>query len=312
MLGEPAAQNVWPESGSSLLKRVMNDRFSGPSSEIDHGDIAQVFNSVDIPSCPSIVNEVLLEAQRDEPDLNRLAALFEKDPGMSAVVIKLANSAMFGGRFPVDSVRRALERLGTRNVVSVVLAAGLRASLEGQSPELVERFWRRAASLATASGLIARRLYGVSPDSAYLYGLFRDAAVPVLMRRFPDYGEKIEDGAMHDMTRIEAENANFPYSHAVIGYLLAQNWKLPAVVAQAIRFHHEPDIFELTESELPSGALTLIAAAHMADHLISGVLGERDGELDSSGFLRAQVHLGISDEDLADLTESLEGALNTP
>jgi len=288
----------------------MNDRFSGTGCDIDQGDIAQVLNSIDIPSCPSLVNEVLLEAQRDEPDLNRLTTLVAQDPGMSAVVIKLANSAMFGGRYPADSVRRALERLGTRNLVSVVLAAGLRASLEGQSPELVERFWRRAASLATASGLIARRLYGVSPDTAYLFGLFRDAAVPVLMRRFPDYGEKIDAGRMQEMTRIEAENAHFPYSHAVIGYLLAQNWKLPAVVAQAIRFHHEPDVFELDESELPANALTLIAAAHMADHLISGVLGERDCELDASCFLRAQAHLGISDDDLADLVESLEGALS--
>jgi len=287
----------------------MNDRFSGATRDIDPGDIAQVFNSVDIPSCPSIVSEVLLEAQRDEPDLNRLTGLFAKDPGMSAVVIKLANSAMFGGRYPVESVRKALERLGTRNVVSVVLAAGLRATLEGQSPELVERFWRRAASLATASGLIARKLYGVSPDSAYLYGLFRDAAVPVLMRRFPDYGEKIDAAARSEMTRIEAENAHFPYSHAVIGFLLAQNWKLPPVIAQAIRFHHEPDVFDLDETELSGGALTLIAAAHLADHLISGVLGERDGELDASGFLRAQAHLGVSDDDLADLVESLEGAL---
>lgn len=288
----------------------MNDRFSGAPRDIDQGDIAQVFNSVDIPSCPSIVSEVLLEAQCDEPDLNRLTDLFAKDPGMSAVVIKLANSAMFGGRYPVESVRKALERLGTRNVVSVVLAAGLRTTLEGQSPELVERFWRRAASLATASGLIARKLYGVSPDSAYLYGLFRDAAVPVLMRRFPDYGEKIDAAARCEMTRIEAENANFPYSHAVIGFLLAQNWKLPSVISQAIRFHHEPDVFELNENELPGGALTLIAAAHMADHLISGVLGERDAELDASGFLRAQAHLGVSDDDLADLVESLEGALS--
>jgi len=287
----------------------MNDRFSGATRDIDPGDIEQVFNSVDIPSCPSIVTEVLLEAQRDEPDLNRLTALFAKDPGMSAVVIKLANSAMFGGRNPVESVRRALERLGTRNAVSVVLAAGLRATLEGQSPELVERFWRRAASLATATGLIARKLYGVSPDSAYLYGLFRDAAVPVLMRRFPDYGEKIDAAARCEMTRIEAEHAHFPYSHAVIGFLLAQNWKLPPVIAQAIRFHHEPDVFDLDETELSGGALTLIAAAHMADHLISRVLGERDGELDVSGFLRAQAHLGVSDDDLADLVESLEGAL---
>jgi len=288
----------------------MNDRFAGSALNLSPEALANVLGAVDIPSCPSVVSDVLIEAQRDAPDLRRLAAHVVKDPGMSATAIKLANSALFGGRYPVDSVHKALDRLGTRNVVSVIVASALRSSMRGASPALVERFWHRASSLAMASGLIARRVYGVSPDMAYLYGLFRDAAIPVLMRRFPDYGDQVRQGVEAGLSRVAAENATFSCSHPVIGYLLVQSWKLPDAIGQAIRFHHEPDVYDLGDAVLPDAALAMIAVAHVADHLISAIVGEADTELDASGFERAQVYLGIEGEDLADLADAVVPGLS--
>jgi len=287
----------------------VNERALGATHAISPEDLEKVLGTVDIPSCPGMVAEVMAEAQRDEPDLKRLAALFTKDPGMSAIAIKLANSALFRNGPAVDSVSKALNRLGTRNVVCVVVAAALRASMDGAPPQLVERFWTRASSLAMASGVIARRLYGVSPDLAYLYALFRDAAVPVLMKRFPDYDEMIGCSLADGLSRVAAETACLPCTHPVIGFLLVQNWKLPEVIGVAIRFHHETDVYELGEGELPGIAQTLIAVGQLADQLVMGVIGPDGSEFDPWFADRARKHLGLGDEDLADLVEAVESAL---
>lgn len=287
----------------------MSDRPAGSTREISPEDIQRALGAVDIPTCPGMVSEVMNEAQRDEPDMKRLAALFVKDPGMSAIAIKLANSALFRSGPAVDSVHKALDRLGTNNVVCVVIAAALRAAMGGISPESVERFWTRASSLALASGLIARRVYGVSPDKAYLYALFRDAAVPVLMKRFPDYLDKMAAGAEAGLSRVAAEDAYFPCTHAVIGFLLVQNWKLPELIGTAIRHHHEPELYVMSESELPGAARSLILVAQLADQLISDVIGTEDGEFDPELSARANEHLGLDDEELSDLADAVERAL---
>lgn len=288
----------------------MNDRAPAAKFTLSQEDIDKILGTIDLPPCPAIVTEVMTEARRDEPDLNRLAEIFARDPGMSAAAIKLANSVLFCGGAPVANVRRALDRLGTRNVVSIIVAAALRTSLGGQETELVERYWHRASGLATASGLVARRVYGLSPDLAYLYGLFRDAAVPVLIRRFPDYLDTIETGTRQGLPRDLVEAAAFPCTHADVGYLLVHNWKLPDEIGQAIRFHHDRDAYALDDDVLPEAALALIAAAHVGDHLISQVLGADDGELDEALFAKAQAHLGIRGEDMDDLREAVEAALS--
>jgi hypothetical protein len=167
--------------------------------------------------------------------------------------------------------------------------------------------------LALVASLIARRQYGISPDAAYTYALFHDAGVPLMMRRFPE----LRRVAGRCLTERQAagrsmEEEYFPCTHPIISSLLVRNWGLPAILGQAIRFHHDNEAYDLPDRTLPGGALSLIAVTQVAERLLCEhywVKRYRGGR--PYLFERALDFLGISGDDvrrpaLADRVAAIE------
>ena len=278
------------------------------NQELSHDIVEKVMSSIDIPTCPGMVTDAMREAQKDEPDLSRLADIIGSDAGMSAAALKLANSPLFGANNRVVSVRKAVERLGIQNVVCVVVASALRASVTGLPAAWVEDFWRRTMQLALSSSLVARRQYGISADAAYTYALFHNAAIPLLMRRFPNYVDVLEGCRSEGRMLSDAEEQYFPCTHSIVGSLLVRNWGLPPLLGQAIRFHHEKDVYDLPDRSLPGGALSLIAVTQVAEHLLDEIIGDTS-EVDTNLLERALAFLGISNDDLDELRQRFASAV---
>jgi HD-like signal output (HDOD) protein len=277
--------------------------------ELSPEDVQKVMSTVDIPTCPASVTDAMKEGQKDEPDLQRLADIITSDAGLSVAALKLANSPLFGVGNPVYSVRKAVERLGTKNVVCVVVASALRASITGLPAAWLEGFWKRTTLVSIIASLIARRQYGISPDAAYTYALFHDAAIPLMMRRFPNYGELLENCQRDGSMLVVAEEQFYPCTHPIIGSLLVRNWGLPSSLGLAIRFHHDREAYDLPDRTLPGGAVSLIAVTHVAERLLGEHLNEADIEVGSYLFEKACDFLGISVDDLDRLRARVVSAI---
>lgn len=277
---------------------------SSPNSEQLAADLA----AIRIPACPAVVTEVLKEARKDEPNFKVLARIISSDVGMSAMAVKLANSPMFGSAARVKSVQQAISRLGTSNVLNIIVAAALRSSVDGLPADFLEHFWDMAAARALCAGLLARRHVGIPPEDAYTYGLFQNAAVPVLMQHFSTYAELYAGAGEHGDRLVALEREHFHSDHAVVGWLLARNWGLPAKIASAIQHHHNPERYILPEDELPSNALALIAVAQLAEFIIAE-LGSGAQGVDQRAFEDARTFLGTTDHDLDEFREIVAAAL---
>lgn len=283
----------------------MNSATSKQDYDLSHEDIDQVFKTIDIPACPAIVSLAMSEAQRDEPDIRKLADAIEKDVGMAALTIKLANSPMFRTSQPVSRVSVALARLGIRNVVCVVIAAALRNCMSGVDGKWLEKFWNHASLVATAAGLIAKKQYGIAPDAAYTFALFHDSAIPLLLKRFDNYSSVLKHAEADQQLLIDVEEQYFPCTHPIAGSLLARNWGLPAVIGQSIRFHHEKDVYHLPEKTLPGAAISLIAVTHVAERLLCDQDKKNNLEVSDEHFEHALDYLGISFDELDEIRELL-------
>lgn len=294
------------DSGSIFMGVVMDAGKDMQNQELSHEDLDHVFRNIDIPTCPAIVNIAMSEAQRDEPDIRKLAAAIEQDVGMAALTIKLANSPLFRTSQSVSSVSTALARLGIRNVVCVVVAAALRSCMSGVDAKWLEVFWNHTSQVATAAGMIARTQRGIAPDAAYTFALFHDSAIPLLRKRFDNYADVINMGMLSNRLLIDTEETHFPCTHSTVGSLLARNWGLPGLIGQSILFHHEKDVYQLHESTLPGTAVSLIAVTHVAERLIAGSDESSTFEVSDEHFEQALAHLGIAIEELEDIRELLE------
>jgi HD-like signal output (HDOD) protein len=279
--------------------------------ELSHEHVQKVMSTIDIPACPAILTDAMKEAQRDEPDLGRLAKLIGNDAGMSAAALKLANSPLYGSGAKISSVRQAVDRLGTKNIVCVVVAVALRGSISGVPAAWLEQFWKRITLVAMIASLVARRQFGISPDAAYTYALFHDAAIPMMVRRFPNYMEILGISQRDRKMLAAVEDEYFPCTHPIIGSLLIRNWGLPPTLGQAIRFHHEDDAYELPDRTLPGGALALIAVTQVSERLLAETQHEDDFEVGAELFDKALAYLGISDNDLDDLRQRVAVAVES-
>ncbi|MFZ4535561.1 HDOD domain-containing protein [Propionivibrio sp.] len=104
---------------------VMTPEIFSPTND-QNDQLEKVIASIDIPACPAVVMQAMAESQKDAPDLPRLAALIAADLSLSAATLKLANSALYRTGSPISGVRQAVERLGTKIVVSIVFSLASR------------------------------------------------------------------------------------------------------------------------------------------------------------------------------------------
>lgn len=285
------------------------DEHPGNTHQLSKAELDQVLAVFEIPTCPAMVAEVMAEARKDAPDVRRLAAAISADVGMSAITLKMANSAMFSAGTRLNNVHRALDRLGMRNVLSVVLGVALRSSMMGLPADFIDRIWSRTSIMAQSCGILARQLYGISPDEAYTYALFHDAAIPLMLKRFPEYPQLIAEAAARGESRVQAER-RLPCTHPIIGALLVRNWGLPNDVSLAIRFHHEPDAFALSEATLTGTALSLIAVGQVVEHVMAEILPDEEDEVGDEMFAQAMVHLGMPMEDRDAVADVVRKALD--
>jgi HD-like signal output (HDOD) protein len=229
---------------------------------------------VGIPPCPAILNRFMAAAEKDEPDFSRLAAIIGTDVGLSAGLIKTANSPFFGLRQRVRSVNEALAILGLNTSSRAVAGIILRNSFP--SVPNLERFWDASARIARLSGWLAQHLAirGLLAEDAYTFGLFRDCGIPVLLKRFPNYGAVLEVANRDDQRSFtEVEETDLPTNHAMVGCILAQSWWLPEEICLAIRNHHDLAALESAHSELPMLSRRLIATTQLAEHIVQRQLG---------------------------------------
>lgn len=160
--------------------------------EVSENDvILGLAGRVKLPPQPKVLLALNNEIKKKEPSFEKIAALIEQDPSMVAKVLKIVNSPFYSiSGNEMVSMDRALSILGLRNFVCVVLASCLK-DMVGVTEETM-RIWNHTLQVAKLCELIARKMGVVSPDSAYMAGLFRDSSVPLLLEKEPRYSEVME------------------------------------------------------------------------------------------------------------------------
>jgi HD-like signal output (HDOD) protein len=228
---------------------------------------------IGIPPCPEILNRIMVEINKEEPDYHRLSYIISADVALSAGLIKTTNSPYFARSQRVRSVYDALTVLGLR-VASHTIAGIILRNIFSNTPSMV-RFWDSSARTARLCAWLARRLdiNGFSPNDAYTFGLFHDCGIPVLMGHFPGYKEVLAQANHDSLNEFTAsEESHLKTNHAVVGNALAQSWWLPEDMCLGILHHHSLTALD-PDSILPKSIRLFIAITQFAEHFSQQQLG---------------------------------------
>lgn len=179
----------------------------------------------------------------EEPDtpVSDVLAVIEKDPGLTANLLKLCNSAYYGLRREVGSVREALVRLGNQTVITLAFAASMGRLL--QVPVTAYRLprgqlWRHTLAV----GLLATRWLpagpaDVEPHRAFTAGVVHDIGKLLLDRPLRDGLEQLPPSLDYEGL-LAAERQLLGFDHAQAGAALAESWNFPVDLVAVIAEHH--------------------------------------------------------------------------
>lgn len=202
-----------------------------------------------LPSLPAVAVQILEMCQKDDLDLNQIAATVARDPALSAKLIKTANSPIFSVRREVTTISYAVSLLGANAVRTLVLSFSLARDNRPGGASRLKGYWRRSLLSAMAAREIAqvRQLNG---DEAFLAGLLQDIGMLALARAAALQYNKILDAAGADHDRLaELERAAFGTDHAGVGSWLLTRWRAPRVLADIVAASHQPELLATQERE---------------------------------------------------------------
>ena len=271
-------------------------------AESNSAEVSRVIGNIVIPPCPRIVLAMVQEARSDNPDFLKLDKLISGDMGLASAVIKTANSPYYGLNHKVLAVKSALHVLGLGSVTNIVTLLALRNTLSGPdqaADPFWDQFWDRTNYHAIACARLARQLRFISMDGAYTFGLFNDCGIPVLVQRFANYKETLQQSTTAEWPLVEFENERYQTTHAQVGAALARSWYLPELICKAIGEHHNFDLFDEVNAADHQGDIAALAAISLiADYLVNDFLGTpQDSEWHRHGT-QALDYLGVEEDEL--------------
>ncbi|MCU0635963.1 MAG: HDOD domain-containing protein [Gemmatimonadaceae bacterium] len=193
---------------------------------------------IQLPPLPQVVLKAQQLLASDLASAGTLSGLLQQDPAMATALIRLANSATFGGLGRIDSLSGAIQRIGMSQVGVLVTGLGLKSQFDHTDrsrARVLRVLWTHSITSAFAAKAIAKRI-GINPERGFLAGLLHDcgtvlvlSALDVLLRK--RLVRSVTPRAVHDLV-----NA----LHGVLGHRVLTEWKLPPDVAEVALLHHEP------------------------------------------------------------------------
>lgn len=254
-----------------------------------------------LPTLPTVLAQILALLNDETSSARDMEQIITHDQSLSSKVLTVANSAYYGFRHKIVTVRRAVVALGYEEIRNICLGASLMGFLHPstfKNKQAAELLWLHSVCVADAARIVADRTKSCESDVAFTAGLLHDLGKVVLSAFFPEEVEAM---------RLLMERENLGYrqaeyaqdmEHAQIGKALCEYWDLPPLLVEGVGFHHD----------LHSGLdfYSVPATIHVADFL------GRESQLGDSGNIdppvvkeRVMEKLGLDEAMLNGCAEEL-------
>ncbi len=228
--------------------------------------VSKVTELVSFPDVAIQVNDMLSD---EHSDASAIGAVIEQDPALTATLLKLANSSMYGPTSgDVDSVAKAFTRIGAREIQELTLGICASRAFSGIPNEIVsvKDYWNHSLLCGAAAKLFAREVKARNASMVFTAGLLHDIGHLVMFNLMPD--ESVRALAL-SRDEMDGENVHiaerevFGFDHAEVGQALGQLWNWPDGLVRCIARHHDPFAYpDWTEAEvlihLSDSAATLV------------------------------------------------------
>ena len=255
-----------------------------------------------LTSLPDVYERVREQVESPDGSIAEVARLVGADPALSARLLRLVNSALYGPRRRIDDVLRAVTLLGLHQVHDLVLAMSLQATFAGIRPARLDmqRFWRSSLLTGLAARAAAQAAAQPMAERLFVIGVLSDIGHLVLYQTVPELAAMAQREADAGRDTLDAaERRIVGCDFAEVGAALMDRWQLPDRFAGAIGTQMLPRL---------GGAFAADAAAlHLARRIAEAdAKGEASADVATSVGADVWPLIGPAPEQLGAIREEAE------
>jgi len=211
---------------------------------LDDGDILHGIGQVHgLPTLFGAVENLWQVIRNAGDSTEELETIIRFDQVLAAKALHLANSTVFDHTGRVDTLSRAIDIVGVKQLKAACLSSLLRSHFSATGVIDAchrEQLWKHSYITARMAAAIAQKRSWISGQQAYVLGLVHDIGSTAIASLLPEHYRYLQQLSIDRKIPpwyIETEHG---FDHSIIGEQLAIAWSLPAVFQNVIRHHHQP------------------------------------------------------------------------
>jgi putative nucleotidyltransferase with HDIG domain len=212
---------------------------------VDPEKITRILKEVKaFPGMPATAAKLMPLLQDPNTNTSQIEDIVKYDPGLTANILKLCNSAYFGLPSKVSSVHQAIMLMGWKRLLQIVMTMCMSALMKRAIPgyDLPQgELWRHSVASSVAADILVKSLGTSGADEAFTAALLHDIGKLVLGEFVRQDLEKIMQMVEKGITFEVAEFIVIGTNHAEIGARILERWSLPSELVSAVGWHHDPE-----------------------------------------------------------------------
>jgi len=243
-------------------------------SPMHPGMLKRIVNQTkNVYSLPVIYERLTSVINHPRSSIADITRVISEDQGLTARLLKLANSPLFGHFSKIDSIGMAATIIGTQQLQALALAVSVMEVFSGIPEELIcmKSFWQHSIACGTIARALAVYRREANVERVFAAGILHDVGRVVMCSTIPEIvNETVSLSRNENMLLFTAEESLLGFDHAAIGGSLLSKWRIPMSIAEPVASHHAP----LTAKDFPLEAAFIHLADIICQALALGFTGE--------------------------------------
>ncbi len=225
-----------------------------------------------LPPFSPILNRLIASLAQEDVSFAKISDLIEKDTVLAGNVLRLVNSALYGLRGTVNSIRHAVSLLGIsklRNATLSMSVARMWSQVKTPPGWSMASFNLHSVAVAILSDLLAQRRAVEYSEGAFAAGLFHDLGLLLVALGLPDEYQQI--CLLHQQSPkwiLEYERQVLGLTHVELSAEALATWNLPEPIQIAVRYTGTPD---LDPTPVEPDEILLSRVLNASDRYVNGI-----------------------------------------
>jgi HD-like signal output (HDOD) protein len=255
----------------------------------------------ELPPIPSVILKSMSMLNDPSVTVKKIQMQILMDQSLTAFILKVANSALYGLRKEVSTVSYAINLMGyntTKSILMSYLAKNLYSSKGSKFIQGV--LWKHSLATAIFARKIGEKIKKANIEEIFISSLLHDIGKGVLFKnKTLEFEDIVEKHINEELNFLDIEREKWGFSHIEVGYLLMKNWRFSDNLVEPLIYHHNQKEYSGDNIMVP-----IISLANKLSHLNGFSFREGQYELEELAVLK------ISADNMEEIVEKSKFEIN--